>query len=106
MDLRYDPIQLGIDLTVMRLAFGKSQKQVAGILGITQSAVSKIEDGKLEVSLHVWMGYCSIFGIPFHPLNVQPELVESAKKFLEQREKRKKRGQAEPVEQDGDPAPT
>jgi transcriptional regulator with XRE-family HTH domain len=63
--VKVTPQQLGTQLRVHRKSNGLTQKEVADVLGISQSNFSKMENALLQPSAIQWMSFCQLVEIPF-----------------------------------------
>lgn len=63
-------------LRVVRLYWGKTQSELAGLLGISQGYVSDIEKGNREVTLDLLGRYSRALGIPMSSLMLFAEQME------------------------------
>ena len=54
----------GRALYLIRKRLGLNQLEVAGILGVSQGAVSKMENAKLEPSAIQWLEFCRRTQVP------------------------------------------
>jgi DNA-binding XRE family transcriptional regulator len=62
-DLQLDAFVAGHHLKELRKSLGRTQKEIAGVLGISQSRVSQIENGKVEsMELETLRAYAAALG--------------------------------------------
>ncbi len=63
-------------LKIIRLYWGKSQSEMANLLGISQPYVSEIEKGKKEVTLELLGKYSNALNVPMSSLLLFAEGVD------------------------------
>lgn len=68
---------LNESLKLVRIYHQKSQTELAGILGISKSYLSEIENGKKKVTLELLEKYSETFDIPSSSLMMFSEQLES-----------------------------
>lgn len=55
----------------MRVNLNLTQKEFAEALGVTQSYISQMETGKVDVSMSLFLSWCSIFKIDSISINIK-----------------------------------
>lgn len=70
--------ELSRALTLIRLYWGKTQSELAEEVGISQSYLSEIENGKKDVTVPVLRAYSDRLGIPMSSLMFFAEEVQAS----------------------------
>ena len=72
------PARINESLRTLRLYWGKSQGEMADVLGISQSYLSEIERGRKEVTLDLLARYSKQLNVPLSSLLFFAESMEGA----------------------------